>query len=353
MLEIHPDISALAMRQRDRLVPLYRQFYQAPKAARPLVHIHVPLEAQDAPTWEERLGDPAAMLKAVLLQSQSHLLLEDDHLPILRVEFGTGQVAFAFGCGVFMPTNSLPCCAGPVLDDAAAIGSLAEPSLHAGWYEKLEVFTAYFRGHMPDGYVIQIPDIQSPFNNAHLIRGNDILLDFYDQPRDVEHVLSVVSDYTSKLIPHLRSMFEHEPGWFYDAGALWKGAARLSNCSMHMIGNALYQAHVRPFDQQILRSCGGGRIHYCGTAADVIDAMLGMDHLTGLDLDVTIHDLWSICEKMPEDMPFLAASCRGETLERLYRGDWPQKRNIIIQVYCKDIEEGREVLAKLRASMPA
>ena len=34
-------------------------------------------------------------------------------------------------------------------------------------------------------------------------------------------------------------MISDDPDWFFDWGALWKGAARISNCSMHMISPAL------------------------------------------------------------------------------------------------------------------
>lgn len=40
------------------------------------------------------------------------------------------------------------------------------------------------------------------------------------------------------------------------------------------------------------------------------------------------------------------------TIEKLLREEWPQKRNIIIQVKASSVEEGRVLLKKLRDSVP-
>ncbi len=37
-------------------------------------------------------------------------------------------------------------------------------------------------------------------------------------------------------------------------------------------------------------------------------------------------------------------------MERLLAGDWPAKRNIIIKSHCASLEEGRDLLGRLRAA---
>lgn len=46
-------------------------------------------------------------------------------------------------------------------------------------------WTEIYLDNLPEGMLIQHPDIQSPFDTAHLVRGDDILLDFYDDPAAV------------------------------------------------------------------------------------------------------------------------------------------------------------------------
>lgn len=59
---------------------------------------------------------------------------------------------------------------------------------------KLKEFQDYFLKNKPVDIPIQHPDIQGPINTAHLIRGNDILYDFYDYPEETRMLLKKVTD---------------------------------------------------------------------------------------------------------------------------------------------------------------
>ena len=152
---------------------------------------------------------------------------------------------------------------------------------------------------------IQHPDIQSAFNSAHLIRGNDLLTDFYDQPEVVDMLLDKVTDYMIAITGHLKAMISDNREWFFDWGMLWKGAARISNCSMQMISPELYFRHVMPRDIRFFESIGGGRMHYCGITDDVIDEFFKVASITGLDVDFAYHDFYSLCERAPKRVVLL------------------------------------------------
>ena len=94
--------------QRDRFEGMYaryKQLYMDPEGCSPMFVINTPL--QDQPTWEERLADPWVMLKAELDALRPHLEIRDDRVPTVRVQFGTAQVAAAFGCALAFPPDSL------------------------------------------------------------------------------------------------------------------------------------------------------------------------------------------------------------------------------------------------------
>ena len=97
---------------------------------------------------------------------------------------------------------------------------------------------------------------------------------------------------------------------------------------------------------------GAGRIHYCGTHDNgLMDSFFEMPNMTGIDFDGKYHDLWDLCERAPENVTLLVYAT-GDTRKRLLSGDWPKKRNIIIQSYVSSIEDGKALYARLRDSMP-
>ncbi len=335
----------------DAVYERYKKMYLDPDNCTPMFIVTI-LASKELPVWEERLRDPIVMLKAQLDSLIPHFDVEDDCVPTVRVQFGTAQMAAAFGCSIFIPQNSLPAAGSHILKEAGDVYSLAMPGYDAGWYSKLRDYTEIFLENLPEGIYIQHPDIQSAFNTAHLIRGNDILLDFFDEPDAVDALLDKVTDYMIKMVPYMKKQISVDSEWFFDWNALWKGAARISNCTMHMISPEFYIKHVLERDKRFIKSVGGGRIHYCGTADEVIDEFFKIPGLSGLDYDIKYHDFWSLCKRAPASVVlFQHINLASDTGRRLLNGDWPEKKNLIIEVSASSVEEGRDILKRLRGSV--
>jgi len=337
----------------DDMYTRYRLLHEDPDRCRPMIIINTPVEG--LPSWEERLADPLVMLHSELDALRPHLEIGDDRVPTVRVQFGTAQVAAAFGCRIVVPENNLPAAGSHVLAEAADVQGLAIPALDAGWYGKLAEWTAIWKAILPRGVHIQHPDIQSPFNSAHLIRGNDILTDFYDDPEAVGLLLDKVTDFMINITRHTKAMISNDSDWFFDWGSLWKGFARISNCSMQMISPELYREHVLPRDIRCFKAVGGGRMHYCGITGAVIDEYFKVPSITGLDVDCGRHDFLDLCERAPARVvltPTGAFRSDSKVIQSLLRGNWPAKRNMIVPVSAGTVEEGKRLLERLRAAMP-
>lgn len=338
----------------QRLEADYKRLIERPDDCRPMFQL-VDC-SRPRPTWEEVLASPEAMLMESLDAIRPHLAMADDALPIIRAEFGTAIYPSAYGCEIRVPTNSLPACYSHALQNAEDVIGLPVPAQVAGLFAEVERFSKFYMENLPEGVNIQHMDIQSAFNSAYLIRGNDILTDFYDCPELVEALLDHVTDYMIAQQPWISSMTSNHDGWFYDSDALWKGEARISNCSLHIISPAFYTDHVMARDQRFFQSIGGGRVHYCGTEDKVIDHLFKLEDVNGLDYDPELHDLWEMCERAPKHFPLMQAVGKSEKslaiLDRLLRGDWPEKRNLIFTIYVANADEGRALMHNLRRSIP-
>lgn len=346
----------LTVRDEDRsrfvdLYERYRSLYDDPKRCRPMIVVNTPVGR--LPTWEERLADPLVMLRSELDTLRPHLELRDDRVPTVRVQFGTAQVAAAFGCRMHVPENNLPAAGNHVLANAKDVHGLTMPRLDAGWYGKLAEWTEIWKANLPEGVHIQHPDIQSAFNSAHLIRGNDILTDFFDAPEEVDLLLDRVTDFMLAVTRRVKASISDDPDWFFDWGAMWKGAARISNCSMQMISPQLYRRHVLPRDIRFFETIGGGRMHYCGITGEIIDDFFRVPAITGLDVDCTRHDFFALCERAPERVTLIGSfGPDSQEMNRLLRGDWPRKRNLVIIASASSTEEGKHLLRQLQQGMP-
>ena len=349
-MQSHLKIDA---KQRERFKSLfarYRMLRETPLECRPMIIIRTPQPPTD---MERQLADPLAMLETQLESLAPHLEMEDDHVPSVRINFGTAQIAAAFGCEMYVPKDSLPAAGSHILAKAKDVRNLAKPRIDAGWYGKLAEWNRIWLEKLPEGIAIQHPDIQSPFNSAHLIRGNDIFTDLYDFPEEVDALLKLVTDFMIDVVRLHQSMNGEDGKWFCDWGSLWQGAARMSNCSMQMISPEDYTAHVLKHDIRFLKAIGGGRIHYCGKSREVIDEFGKIPMLSGLDADMQLHNYFELCETLPPSIVLAPTGAPSkETINRLLSGDWPRKRNIIIAAEAPDVESGKKLLKDLRNSIP-
>jgi hypothetical protein len=345
----YEGITAFSDRELERFESIYgkyRRMHLEPRNATPMFIVNTPVERH---SWEEKLENPGVMLEDDLRVIRAHADLGDDRVPSTRVSFGTAQIAAAFGCGIFLPPDNLPCAKDHVLDDIGKVRHLEKPGRGDGWYGKLFRFSEFYLENMPEGVQLQMPDIQSTFNNAHLIRGNDIIFDFYDNPEKLGILLDIVTDYMIDLVPILKPYTTDFDEWFFDWGCLWKGRARISNCSAHLISPAMYRDFVYERDRRLIESIGGGRVHYCGSYPEVIENFAKIPGLSGFDYDDSLHPLERICGIVPEEVPvFCWAGATSPTVQKLLSGNWPDKGNIIIGVDAKSAEEGADILKRLR-----
>lgn len=324
----------------------YKEMYLNPGNSMPMFVINTPVENYK---WEDKLFDKEAMFTDELRSIRAHADVGDDRVPAARVNFGTAQIAAAFGCEIYIPPNNLPCAKTHVLHDINDSIKLKKPEKTAGWYNRFFEFSDFYRENLPEGVEIQLPDTQGTFNNAHLIRGNDIIFDFFDHPQQLEYFLDFITDYLIDLVKNLSPYTTNRDGWFFDWGTLWKGFGRISNCTVHLISPDMYKDFILKRDVKFLEGIGGGRIHYCGSYPEVIESFISLPHVTGFDYDDSLHSLESVCRLAPENVPVFCWTQRnGKTIQNLLNGIWPDKRNIIIGVDAPSVEEGRVLLKQLR-----
>ncbi|MFH0964411.1 MAG: uroporphyrinogen decarboxylase family protein [Planctomycetota bacterium] len=346
---------AMIRRRLERVREKYRLARRDPSRCIPLMQIEP--DGKRASN-REQYDDAAAMLEPVVEIFRRHLeTVDDDFLPYVRVEFGTVQVASAFGVPVRVLEETPPAAGAPVLATAGAVRELAVPSPEdAGIFPRVWEFRDYLERNRPSWLAVQHPDIQSPFNTAHLIRGDGIFTDFYDSPDDARELLRKVTDFMILLARKMASRLRETPGWFVDWGGLWEGAFRICNCSMQMISPEFYRSFVLPEDRRFFEAVGGGRLHYCGRSAAVLREFFAIPGLSCIDFDSRYCDPWRAAREAPENMPLWIwvdldskDPIDKEVMRRLLSEERIPKRNMVYRIKGADLAERQAVARRLQS----
>lgn len=328
----------------------YRKLFESPDDCQPMITIDTPVEL---PCWEERLASPAVMLQAELNTLRPHFEMRDDRVPSVRVQFGTAQPAAAYGCEIYVPPNNLPAAASHVLKRIEDAYDLQVPETNAGWYAKLHEWTEMWLEALPEGIELQHPDIQSAFNTAHLVRGNDIFMDFYDNPDALEALLTNVTDFMIKITRLLKNKISSDTEYFYDWGCMWKGTARISNCTMQLLPPEFYVDHVMKHDLRFFEAVGGGRVHYCGNSREMAKTFLSLENVHGYDVVPPYEKApFEVCDDIPANkVPLISIGGReSAACQQILTGHIPKKRNIILAASAPDVESGKALLNDLRTA---
>ncbi len=127
------------------------------------------------------------------------------------------------------------------------------------------------------------PDLQGPYDVAHLLAGPDIFLAGYDEPELVERLVDVVTRTYAAFMRRwirevgIRDHFGLTTHW----GFYIRGQIMLRNDTTIMLRAEHYRRFVQPFDGRLLGEFGGA-IHFCGKADQVHEPMLATPGLAGI-----------------------------------------------------------------------
>ena len=218
-----------------------------------------------------------------LFSTCNYVEARDCTLPMLRPDYGVSIVPSLFGLKYKIANGDKPWVehAG-TLDDVKAIIDAGVPDLRRGLGAK--VFDAYdFYKQVLSEYpncsehiALYHPDLQGPFDVAHLIWGSDIYYALFDKTELVQSLLELVTQTYMEFLREIKKYIDDEDGGYvYQWGTLYKGGVVLRDDTAVNLSVDMYEEFVKPYDERVLEAFGGGSIHYCGHGLQWLSSMMG------------------------------------------------------------------------------
>ncbi|MCL2751537.1 MAG: hypothetical protein FWE62_02145 [Firmicutes bacterium] len=148
--------------------------------------------------------------------------------------------------------------------------------------------TAYIAEHIRGtGAYAYPPDLQGPFDTAHIVYGDAIFYDIYDDPAFMHHLMDL-SCYAIelgfseclKVLPGSESIVAH-----YNDVVLprSRGGLKISEDTSTLLSSGHIDEYVTPYTRRVLERFGGGYIHYCGKNDYLLEQILQEELICGLN----------------------------------------------------------------------
>lgn len=300
---------------------------------RPAVVISFPYPAE-APyqpfPHREMFDDPEKMLYNELVSAFS-LSIALDHevgsdLPwTVRANFGTVLIASMFGCRIEQHDENPPWVVHEPGREIPIrqIVEIDPRDMTAGWIGRaaatMQAYHDILAGwpELQRRIAIVQPDLQGPFDNLDLISGSGVMLDLLTDPSAVEAALAHLAEAQIRLAEHLDQWTtEPQAGYCHQHGIVLKGQILLRNDSCIMVSPEMYREQIAPHDRRVIEARGGGSIHACGRLDHLIDDILALPGVEGLDLgQPLLNDIDSIYERARQrKIPLLRVEVSPEEL---------------------------------------
>ncbi len=241
--------------------------------------------------YEETFNDMEKMMINELIPICESVRVRDDFLPSIRANYGVGILPSLFEAKVKIVNGNMPWVEpyGSVWKIKKLIDK-GVPEFKKGLGGRIIETHKYYNeilANFPkckEAIRIYHPDLQGPFDVAHLLWGPDIYYAVYDEPELLHELLDLITEtYIGFLQEIKKDINDEEEGYVYHWGTLYKGRVVLRNDSAVNLSKEMYEEFVKPYDEKILNAFGGGSMHYCGRADQWIFSMLETRGLQALN----------------------------------------------------------------------
>jgi len=282
--------------------------------------IFSPRRARKAPaglTWpqvpvNEALESFDAMALQQLAMCSRSLATGSGEILAVRCNYGTGIIPTLFGAELFvmdLETDTLPTSVplggigstnlndslgradatksaqavmallergGPDLGFALG-GRVFEMARH--YYELFEDFPKVKR-HVH----LYHPDMQGPMDICELLWGSSLFVALVEAPDLVTQLLDLVTQTYIAYMEAWTDLVPLGPGPSVHWAMAHRGTIMLRDDSAMNLSPRMFKRFIKPYDEHLLRTLGGGALHFCGRGDHYIAAASTMEGLTTVNL---------------------------------------------------------------------
>lgn len=221
--------------------------------------------------------------------------IDDDFVPYLMPWYGTAVVASAFGCQVDFPPKQDPAVNPrhyPVRtpEDVRKL-SIPDPD-RDGLLPKVLEFLRYMKQHsfLPVG----ITDFQGPLTTANQLMGYDNLIYLMqDDPIAMHELMDKITEALILWAKRQKQIIGEPRDECIADQQVYTGkhaGVWFSDDDVMLMSTKTYKEFVVPYNARILKTFGGGCLHYCGNATHQAENFLHTEGLLAIN-NYTLYDI--------------------------------------------------------------
>ncbi|MCM8769029.1 MAG: hypothetical protein NC911_05050 [Candidatus Omnitrophica bacterium] len=276
----------------------------------------------------EQFYDPEKMLWEQLWTALAVLRGKSDAVPSVRVSFGTGFLASVFGLKQMVFPDKMPWLQERLSKkqilalSPEKLEPIEEKGLMPECHRYIKIYQDYLKGTVVRIY---LPDTQGVFDLAHLVYGDDLFYQLYDDFSFVEHLLTLTA-YVYRRASEIIKGWIGEPATAgFHGGTLYLAGCGVRSCedTTTLISPGLVEK-VLPIALQAVAPFGGW-FHFCGDGRTLLDKLLQAREVRGINFG------------NPEKYDWITTLQKIASAGKVYSGSIPRKEGENLVSYCRRV----------------
>lgn len=208
-------------------------------------------------------------------------------VPSMRANMGCGIFPTLFGLKQQLFDDKMPWVKGHLSKDK--LSKMSPEDIKVGEEFKAGLdHMSYMADLLKETGCMVFPmDLQGVYDTAHIVYGDQIFYDMYDDPDFIHHLLElschaicIGMDECLKIMPDSSIKVAH-----YNSLVMprIKGGIKLSEDTSTLLSKSQIEEFVAPYIKKILNYYGGGYIHYCGCNPHLFETVMNEPLAYGLN----------------------------------------------------------------------
>ena len=188
-----------------------------------------------------------------------------------------------------------------------------------------------------------LPDLQGPFNLYFILRGTDAYTDLILDHDFTHNLMQKITTILINLTNYLSDFIGYSGNSYY-WNYCYPGKIRNVDDNSIQISADLYKEFVLPYNQMLTQQCNGGIHHYCGKGDHIIDQIMNIKGVKGLNFgNPEMQDWNNIYEKaqMHKVVLLFDNMIPINIFKELNHG-------VIMKIIVSSLEEGKRALGKYK-----
>ena len=230
-----------------------------------------------------------------------------DMVPSIRANLGTGVLLACLGLEQESFPDKMPWL-NEHLTKEQIIKLSPDDIQQRGTFARGLEMMHYFKEIMGDLVPIYVMDTQGPFDLAHLMFGDELFIQLYDDPQFVHHLMNICLELEIKAHRWMKEAINEPFNSQHHSGVLYSDSFGIRICEDTTI--MLNPDHIEEFalaySRKLAREFGGAWVHYCGYNESLTDAilsypefkMLNYGHIPGHEQEI---DFYKNMEKIKKN----------------------------------------------------